>query len=96
MKIKVKFFANFRDILGRGEVTVSANNVRELLKYLRDDNEKLKEELFDDAENLELNNFVNVVVNGQRIEVLEGLDTELREGDTVSIFPPVAGGRRNQ
>ena len=33
-----------------------------------------------------------VMVNGRRVEFLQNLDTPLAEGDTVQIFPVVAGG----
>ncbi|MCE4601120.1 MAG: MoaD family protein [Desulfurococcales archaeon] len=33
-----------------------------------------------------------VLVNGRDIEFLDGLDTVLRDGDVVDVFPPVAGG----
>ena len=35
---------------------------------------------------------VIVLVNGRRIEFLQGLDTPLTDRDTVQIFPVVAGG----
>lgn len=35
---------------------------------------------------------VIVMVNGRRSEFLDGLDTALRETDTILIFPVVAGG----
>ena len=33
-----------------------------------------------------------VLVNGRRVEFLSGLDTPLKDSDTVQIFPVVAGG----
>ena len=33
-----------------------------------------------------------VMVNGRRVEFLSGIDTPLRDSDTVQIFPVVAGG----
>ena len=33
-----------------------------------------------------------VLVNGRRVEFLSGMDTPLKESDTVQIFPVVAGG----
>ena len=40
-----------------------------------------------------LHRFVNVYVNNEDIRFLGALDTEVRDGDTVSILPAVAGGR---
>lgn len=33
-----------------------------------------------------------ILVNGRRAQFLKGIDTELRDSDTVLIFPVVAGG----
>ena len=36
--------------------------------------------------------FVNVYVGGEDIRFLSGLDTEVSDGDEVTILPAVAGG----
>jgi sulfur-carrier protein len=41
----------------------------------------------------ELHRFVNVYVNDEDVRYLGALDARVREGDTVSILPAVAGGR---
>jgi len=33
-----------------------------------------------------------ILVNGRNIDTLEGLETRLRECDTVTLLPPFAGG----
>ncbi len=40
-----------------------------------------------------LHRFINVYVNDEDVRYLGSLETALREGDTVSILPAVAGGR---
>ena len=40
----------------------------------------------------ELGERVIVMINGRRVEFLHGIDTPLKESDTVQIFPVVAGG----
>jgi sulfur-carrier protein len=40
----------------------------------------------------DLHRFVNVYVNDEDVRYTGSLDTQLREGDTVSILPAVAGG----
>ena len=37
--------------------------------------------------------FVNIYVNDEDVRYLQGLDTQVEEGDIVSILPAVAGGR---
>ena len=38
-----------------------------------------------------LNRFVNVYVNDEDVRFIGSLDTELKDGDTVTILPAVAG-----
>ena len=41
-----------------------------------------------------LHRFVNVYVNDEDVRFLGGLDTELSDGDSVTVLPAVAGGSR--
>jgi molybdopterin synthase sulfur carrier subunit len=40
----------------------------------------------------ELHRFVNLYVNDEDVRYLGALETEVKDGDTVSILPAVAGG----
>ena len=40
-----------------------------------------------------LRKFVNIYVNEEDIRFLKGKDTEVSDGDSVSIVPAIAGGR---
>jgi molybdopterin synthase sulfur carrier subunit len=40
-----------------------------------------------------LHRFINVYVNDEDVRYLGSLETELQEGDVVSILPAVAGGK---
>ncbi|MGZ8567297.1 MAG: ubiquitin-like small modifier protein 1, partial [Actinomycetota bacterium] len=44
------------------------------------------------AEDGGLHRFINVYVNDEDVRYLGSLETEVSEGDTVSILPAVAGG----
>jgi molybdopterin synthase sulfur carrier subunit len=46
--------------------------------------------LTDEAGNLR--KFVNIYVNEEDVRFLQGKETELKDGDTVSIVPAIAGG----
>ena len=50
----------------------------------------LKEQIFDDAG--EIRRFINVFVNGEDVRHAEGLDTQVNDGDEVSVVPAIAGG----
>jgi molybdopterin synthase sulfur carrier subunit len=75
---------------GQGEVSVEAKNIRELIDALEGSYPGFKERLVD--ENGELRRFVNLYLNDEDIRFLKGIDTELKDGDTLSIVPAIAGG----
>jgi len=92
MKIKVKFFAPFRELFGANESEIelrSAPDVRELLDLLCDSDER-REKVFDQYG--ELNSYVMILKNGRPIQTLGGILTQLEDGDEIAIFPPVSGG----
>ena len=75
---------------GDAEVPLEAGTVGEVLKALDAAHPGLGERLFDDSG--QLRRFVNVFVADEDVRFLEGLDTPVRDGQTVSIVPAVAGG----
>ncbi|MCS7083846.1 MAG: MoaD/ThiS family protein [Aquificaceae bacterium] len=75
---------------GLGEVQVNAANVREAIEELEKQFSGMRERLID--ENGELRRFVNLYLNDEDIRFLQGLDTPLKPGDTLSIVPAIAGG----
>ena len=75
---------------GDGEVAATGSTVGEVLKALDADHPGLGERLFDEAG--KLRRFVNVFVADEDIRFLDGLDTAVIDGQTVSIVPAVAGG----
>ncbi|MFE7646803.1 MoaD/ThiS family protein [Streptomyces phaeoluteigriseus] len=40
----------------------------------------------------QLRRFINVYLNDEDVRFVEGIDTKLTDGDTVTILPAVAGG----
>ena len=91
MTIKVKFFAYFREIFNAREKSMKFPEgavIRSLLEALAD-TPRRREELFAGAA---LKPLVIVMKNGTSISSLQGLETSLAEGDTVAVFPFVAGG----
>ncbi len=76
---------------GQGEVEVKAKTVREAIEKLEEQYPGFKERLLD--ENGELRRFVNLYLNDEDIRFLKGADTELKDGDVLSIVPAIAGGR---
>jgi molybdopterin synthase sulfur carrier subunit len=93
MKVKVKFYAYLRDLVGEKhpiEYNVEdGTTVSELLDELFQ-SDKIRNALLD--ENSELKPEITILKNGREIKFLEGMKTQLNWGDVLSIFPPVVGG----
>jgi molybdopterin converting factor small subunit len=75
---------------GAADVAVDGATVGELLKGLDAAHPGFSDRLFDDTGTLR--RFVNVFVADEDIRFLEGVDTPVSDGQTVSIIPAVAGG----
>ncbi|MCH7754756.1 MoaD family protein [candidate division KSB1 bacterium] len=74
----------------RDSVKLSGQNIGELLDNLMQKFPNMKKHLF--SEDGQIRNFVNVYVNDDDIRYLENSETQLKEGDVISIIPSVAGG----
>jgi molybdopterin synthase sulfur carrier subunit len=74
----------------KDKVSVEAQDVRGLLDELEDRFNALKGLVRNEAG--EIHDHVNVYVNSEAIESLQGLGTALKDGDEVSIIPALAGG----
>ena len=91
MGVKVRIPSQLRGLTaGSSEVAVDGATVGEVLKALDALHPGFQGRLFDD--NGKLRRFVNVFVDEEDVRFLQGLDTPLDEGTTVSIVPAVAGG----
>jgi adenylyltransferase/sulfurtransferase len=75
---------------GADSVEISATTAGELLSKLTDAHPDLKKQIFNDEG--KLRSFVNVYVNDDDIRYLDRNDTAVKDGDTVSIVPSIAGG----
>ena len=63
--------------------------VGEALDAVFEQHDDLRERITEDGG---LRRFVNVYVSGEDIRFQDGLDTQLSDGDEVTILPAVAGG----
>jgi MoaD family protein len=75
---------------GDAVVTGQGATLREVLEDLESRYPGLTRNVV--AEDGGLHRFVNVYVNDEDVRYLGALETELGEGDVVSILPAVAGG----
>jgi molybdopterin synthase sulfur carrier subunit len=92
MPVTVRIPTPLRSITkGHTEVQAKGETVGELVDDLERQFPGLRERLVD--EQGELRRFINVYLNEEDIRFLEGRTTSLKDGDTVSIVPAIAGGR---
>ncbi len=75
---------------GEKQVVLEGGTVRELVDALVTRYPSLKQQLLDEAG--DLNRFVNVYVNGQDVRYLAGLETPVADRDEVRLLPAMAGG----
>ena len=91
MSVTVRIPTQLRSLTGgEGEVSADGSTVGEVLKALDAAHPGLGERLFDEAG--KLRRFVNVFLADEDVRFLDGLETGVAEGQTVSIVPAVAGG----
>jgi MoaD family protein len=76
---------------GAKQVEGNGSTLDELLADLESKHSGLRERLVDDNG---LRRFVNVYLNDEDVRFLDGLKTPVKDGDTVTVLPAVAGGRR--
>jgi sulfur-carrier protein len=72
-------------------VTLEAGDVREALEHLEARFAALRGLVRNESG--EVHAHVNIYVNNEAIDDLQGLGTVLKDGDEVSIIPALAGGR---
>jgi sulfur-carrier protein len=91
MAITVRIPTQLRQLAGgASEVSVDGATVAEALKALDAAHPGFAERLYDESGGLR--RFVNVFVADEDIRFLDGLDTPVTDGQTLSIVPAVAGG----
>ena len=76
---------------GHDTVEATGATVAEVLDNLESQHPGIKSKLCDDAG--KLRRFINLYANEDDIRFLDALDTEMKDGDTLSVVPAIAGGR---
>lgn len=93
MELELRFFATFREAVGQKTITREYEGdkitVGEALSRLEAEFDGLEGALLADGEIQEM---LSILKNGRGVVHMDGTETGLEDGDTLSVFPPVAGG----
>ena len=74
---------------GEKRVTATGDTLQAVITDLEANYSGITERLVDNGK---LHRFVNIYVNDEDVRFSGGLDTEISDGDSVTILPAVAGG----
>ena len=91
MKILLKPLAELSHCLSERFLEVpDGQSVGMVLRELGRRNPSFREALFDEQDRVK--GFINVLINGKRLDMGQEADVPLREGDEIALFCYVAGG----
>jgi molybdopterin synthase sulfur carrier subunit len=97
LQVSVRFFTSLREIVDKKEEAlkfpegerVTVDTV--LKKLAQRYGKRFVEYVYDDKTG-EVRGFLQFLVNGKSATTMNGLETELEDGDVLAILPPVGGG----
>lgn len=75
---------------GKSEINVEASTAGDALLELTTEHSELRKHLYNEQN--KLRNFINVYVGDEDIRHLEGAETTIKDGETITIVPSIAGG----
>ncbi len=91
MAVTVRIPTTLRPLSGGAStVSVEGSTLSEVLAALNAIHPGFSDRLLDESGNL--HKFVNIFVSDDDVRYLDGLNTKVPAGETVSIIPAVAGG----
>ena len=94
MAVIVRFIGALRHVSGAGELALNCKDnasIRELMCEITEEVPSLTSSLIDQQLEEPMLN-VLILVNGREISVLNGLETNLQDGDEIVLVPVVHGG----
>jgi sulfur-carrier protein len=97
VEARIRLFTTLREIANKKEETLSFPEnqkvtVDVVLKTLAKQHGKAFADYLYDAKSGQPKGFLQFLVNGASTSTLQGLQTELGDGDVLAILPPVGGG----
>ncbi|WFB86876.1 MULTISPECIES: MoaD/ThiS family protein [Streptomyces] len=77
---------------GQKAVEGSGDTLANLFADLETRHTGIRARLVDEDKGDQLRRFVNVYLNDEDVRFLDGIETKLSDGDSITILPAVAGG----
>lgn len=91
MAIQVRIPTPLRKLTNNEEIIeIDADTVKGVISELQSRYPGFRDRLLD--EKGEVRRFVNIYVNEEDIRFLKNQETEIKDGDEISIIPAIAGG----
>jgi adenylyltransferase/sulfurtransferase len=76
----------------QSEIEVKADTIGAAIKAVAEKYPAIEKHLY--KEDKSLRDFINVFLGEENIKNLNGLDTKIKDGDTVMLVPAIAGGNK--
>lgn len=95
MIIKVRLFTTLRELADKREETLNFKEKTVTVKLVLDALSEIYGKPFDDyvfETDGQVKGFLQFLINGASASTLQGLDSQLKDGDVLAILPPVGGG----
>lgn len=90
-RITVRFYTTLKEKVGKGKVELEAKNVADALENLkRQFGTKFTDQLYDPTGKIK--DYYILLLSGHTIDRKEIKKREVKKGDILHIFPPIAGG----
>ena len=94
-RVVVRAFGAIRDLVGSREVEIQVGEnrtIKDVLRLLVKKHGKVLEDRVFHPSTQEPNPHIRLLLNGQNIALLKGVETTVRDRDVIAIFPPAGGG----
>jgi len=97
LQVSVRFFTSLREIVDKKEEAPKFSEgekvtVDTVLQTLAQRYGEPFVEYVYDRKTKDVRSFLQFLVNGKSATTMDGLETELEDGDVLAILPPVGGG----
>ena len=92
MKLNIRLLKPFSDVVGTNKLMmyIDGFTLEDLITALIERHPKLRNEFMNDSGRF--SEYISVFINDKPISALNGLNTELKDGDTLVFFLPLTGG----